>query len=287
MKYILLTFSAAALLGLPACQQHPTTQTAAAPAAGVAAAARPVAAAAPSLPPPLRALLASHDVAKLLEKAPDNTEVMNGFYGPDHYRVEFVLLSVRPDADNPALLHVRGMDRYKGTVTPFEGEVRLTRLEKQPPMTARDLALVREYGGEEENDSTAQALRGTFELREAPDRQGAGVITGAVAIDFRVDEQGQLQRYSQGERSPSERGGVTFEGTWRSNLTQKTQPVVWVADVFNYGPKLFDEFAIGGREPDFNPKYAKLGWDTYWENDEWWAEPNAATARAAASADSL
>jgi hypothetical protein len=32
------------------------------------------------------------------------------------------------------------------------------------------------------------------------------------------------------------------------------------------------DFNIGERGFMLNPKYAHLGWDKYWQNDEWWAD---------------
>ncbi|UOR06523.1 hypothetical protein MUN82_05365 [Hymenobacter aerilatus] len=279
MKQNLLLFSGALLLILGACKQQPTaTITAAVPAEAVATIAAPEldtmhVAAAQSRTPEMREFLAKHDVASLLQKEEDSHEVMNGFYGPDHYRVEFAMLSVVRDTKNPDLLHVRGKDRFKGAVTPFEGEIYLTKLQAQPLLTAEELAAIHEHGFDWENDPSAQSILGTFTLREDSNLKGAGVITGEVAIDFRKDENGQLILSAQGTHSPSEQGNVKFEGIWTSNTTHKKQPVVWVSNIFSYGPQIFKEFVIGERDPDFNPKYAKLGWDTYWENDEWWAEP--------------
>ena len=232
------------------------------------------------LEPELRAFLAQYDVAPLLQKEAESSEVMNGFYGPNLYRVEFAMLSVVRDANDVSLLHVRGKDRYKGVVTPFEGEIRLAHLREQPPLPPARPPLV--DTSDQENDPTAQSIFGTFELREAVDQKGAGVITGTVVIDFHLMNDNHLQLYVQGEDSPSALGQTKFEGIWKSNATQKKEDVVWVTDIFSFGSAIFDEFVIGERERDFNPKYAKLGWDTYWENEEWWAAPGPATARATA-----
>ena len=29
---------------------------------------------------------------------------------------------------------------------------------------------------------------------------------------------------------------------------------------------------IGARDAHINPRYARVGWNTYWQNDEWWVE---------------
>jgi len=31
-------------------------------------------------------------------------------------------------------------------------------------------------------------------------------------------------------------------------------------------------FGLGDRSGNINRKYARVGWDTYWKNEEWWVE---------------
>ena len=44
------------------------------------------------------------------------------------------------------------------------------------------------------------------------------------------------------------------------------------SDIFLLSPSLIKDFGIGDRGAQVNPKYAKLGWNELWENDEWWAD---------------
>jgi hypothetical protein len=57
-----------------------------------------------------------------------------------------------------------------------------------------------------------------------------------------------------------------------------------VQNIFYFQQDIFRDFIIGERDMDFNPKYAKLGWNSYWENEEWWAEPGKVTAKEAETA---
>jgi hypothetical protein len=43
---------------------------------------------------------------------------------------------------------------------------------------------------------------------------------------------------------------------------------VWVRDIIGYSPNILGDLVVGEREFHINPKYAKLGWNEYWTNDE-------------------
>ena len=297
------------VLAASACQQQaPTNQLTVsepAPAAQVAAAAAPAPGATPARnlsvadplnpAPAVRAALRSYDFSRLLQTVhPDAaadltfaSHAQNGFYGPDHYRIEMALTDVRRDEREPGLYHVRGKSRYKKIITPFAGTVRFTQLIDQPGFSERDQAELTASGVAEEELPTVVAQQpnyftalGTFELAEDSTHRGAGTYRGQVALDYFVDQEtGDLfiesldQRNSR-HRTGTQGGGVKYEGTWTSQTTGKTNPVVWVDNIFGYAPEphIFNDFLIGERDVDFNPKYAKLGWNHYWENDEWWAE---------------
>jgi hypothetical protein len=80
-----------------------------------------------------------------------------------------------------------------------------------------------------------------------------------------------LFNYAQTEHTPSLGAGVLYTGTWTSNAGQ-VKPATWVVNILSYvGPQVFSDFIIGERDRDINPKYARLGWNGYWENEEWWS----------------
>jgi hypothetical protein len=281
----LVALCAAVLAG---CQQKPTITAAtatAAPVATTAAAspAEPVAApVAPALSAEEQKFFREFDLSPLLAKDPDNSEVMNGFYGPDHYRIEFALLEVRRDPADPTHYFVKGKNRFKKSVTPFSGDLLFRQIggqallkkapEGYPAQQAREyLASV--------NETTAYSALGTFTLREDTGYKGAGVFQGEVVVDFAVDEQGGLTPYTRNNKQNARGGGALFEGSWTSAETRQPKPVLWVQNIFYFQQDIFRDFIIGERDMDFNPKYAKLGWDSYWENEEWWAEPSQVTAK--------
>jgi hypothetical protein len=122
---------------------------------------------------------------------------------------------------------------------------------------------------------------GRFVLREDSTRKNAGVFQGSAALDVYLHPKRGLQLISRSGRTLTRNGEAKFEGTWTPYGAASPKPVVWVENIFGYGPQVFNNFTIGERDPDFNPKYAKLGWNTYWTNDEWWTESYRDTARSA------
>ncbi|WP_426491742.1 hypothetical protein [Hymenobacter sp. 102] len=234
----------------------------------------------PTLSAEERKFFAEYDLSSLIAKEPDDHEVMNGFYGPDHYRIEFALLEVRRDPANPAHYFVKGKNRFKKAVTPFEGDILFTQLGGQTPLTKAPEYYPAKDGKEylaEVNAVNAYSSLGTFTLREEASYKGAGVFKGEVLVDFAVGDGGEIRPYCRDDKQNTRGGYVVFDGTWTNSETKQQKPVLWVQNIFEYQQDILRNFLIGERDPDFNPKYAKLGWDTYWQNEEWWAEPGQLT----------
>ena len=213
-------------------------------------------------------LLKRYNLASVLQTLhdgePGQTEAMNGFYGPDHYRMEMVLTKVTRDPANFNRYLVEGKDRYKGIVTPLTGTIDLTRV-----WTRQD-SVEKERGKWEL--VIAYAALGSYELREDPTTKGAGVFRGKVAADITPNDKGEMVSAFVSD-SPTKNGSITYEGTWTSLVTGQQKAATWVENIMEYqGLKIMDDLFIGERDPSINPKYAKLGWNKYWENDEWWVE---------------
>lgn len=219
------------------------------------------------------AFLRRYDLTDLLQNRVGQPEgqvqAMNGFYGPDHYRLEVALLHLARDPQHPNHYLVQGKDRYKGIITSLTGSLTLTQVQ------VREQKATNSDGKPEV--IKAYAVRGAYELREDPATRGAGVFRGRVAVDMMLYD----GRPSAGSFADSlSKGGLTtFDGTWTSLATGQRKPATWVANLFNYrGPQIASDFFIGERDPSINPKYAKLGWNKFWENDEWWVESPGALA---------
>lgn len=275
MKKYLLALPA---LAIAACQQHSGPAAGAAPPAApqaVAVSQRPARPAQLTVAAPAdtAAFLRRYDLAAILQNRVGQPEgqvqAMNGFYGPDHYRLEVALTTLERDPQYPNHYLVRGKDRYKGVVTPLTGSVTLTRVQVHKFMaTDADGKPV---------PTASYAVLGTYELREDPATRGAGIFRGQVAVDMSLYEEKPV---SESTSDSVSRGGMTtYSGTWTSLATRQQKAAIWVANLFTYrGPQIASDFFIGERDPSINPKYAKLGWNKYWENDEWWVDLPGAVA---------
>lgn len=279
MRPVYLAAACAALL--TGCQQKPAVQIAAAVASTPTVPTRSQPAA-PVADEPLtaeeRQFLAQYNLTSLLqmqEKA--GYELMNGFFGPDHYRIEFAMLEVKQDPDDPTHYLLRGQNRFKQRITPFTGDLTINQLRSQPQVEISK-GESNEYG-QQLNRQNMYCAIGTFRLREASGQPGSGTFEGRAVIDFRVDEEGQLSLDSRNEEVGTMGGEVLLEGYWTSTATRQRKAITLVRNIIHYNQDIFEEFTIGERDPDFNPKYARLGWDTYWQNEEWWAEPGQLTAQ--------
>jgi hypothetical protein len=270
-----------------ACQQAPPTQAVAASTSTAAA-------------PPMRTVdlsstvpqfLAQHNLARLLQTVTDiksdgGPHIYNGFFGPSHRRIEVVFTQVSRDEDRPNVYYIQGKNRYKGLITPFAGTLVLTQLVEQPHYSKKELAGAGDsnlnvYFDPALDKEKMYTAVGRFVLREDSTRKNAGVFQGSAALDVYLNPTRGLQLSSRSGRTLTRNGEAKFEGTWTPYGAASPKPVVWVENIFGYGPQVFNNFTIGERDPDFNPKYAKLGWNTYWTNDEWWTESYRDTARSA------
>ncbi len=193
---------------------------------------------------------------------------LEGYYGPDNYRMSFYYDRVRQDARQPNVFHVWGRDRYKKTITPFTATLTVTRLAPVPDTVGMTYAMpkpVRAY--------TAFA---TFVLREATTAKGAGHCQGRAALDFYLDQQGRAEQLPFdagviGLGNPTKSSGLLFQGTWQDNQTGRQQPVAWANFYWVILPKSLEKLGLGMRMEEVNPKLARYGWNTIMENDEWWA----------------
>lgn len=278
-----------------ACQhQAPPTQAAVAPTMAVAPANTVSTTSDGKLTPAIRELLQRCDFSPLLQTVDTGaagyaSHVQNGFFGSNHYRIEIVMTEVRRDSAHPAVYYLRGKDRYQGVITPFAGTVTLTHLFSQPRYSARQIAEVKaEFGQELRNEADMYSALGDFELREDKTRRGSGVFRGRLAIDWALQKDGSVELAMRNGQAASQGGEIKYEGRWTSAATHRTHPVVWVENLVSYveSQHVLDEFNIGEREVVINPKYAHLGWNTYWENDEWWADSSDAPQPQPATASS-
>lgn len=196
----------------------------------------------------------------------DNS-AMDGFYGPDNYRISFHIDSVLRDEHQVNVFHFRGRDRYKRTITPFTGTLTVTRLAPLPDTV----------GLEHSKGDRVYSAFASFVLREDSAAKGAGHCTGRAVLDFQVNAQNQavvagFDGIDAGWKNPTKGCGQIFKGTWQDNRTGRRQPVAWANYYGVIVPDVLAKMGLGERTDEVKPQLARYGWNTLMENDEWWAQ---------------
>lgn len=225
-----------------------------------------------------------HQLTAVLQTATGSQSdyALNGFRGTTRYRTEVVVQQARQDVHNPAVYYLVGLSRTKGRIMPFEGQVTMETLSYEPLPTVADAAYVKEWSmavlpvGSVVNYNSEPVARyaagGTVVLRELSKTSVSHIFTGKLVVELALTKAGKVRTSNPFLHGPSQGGGLKYEGSWVPGRGGRPQPAVWVSSIIGYSPNIFADLTIGEREFDFNPKYAKLGWNTYWQNDEWWAD---------------
>ena len=258
MRYFLLLAAPVLLVGAARSAapkiHHHTTAPLAAPGAVLSNAAR-------------TALLARAQLGRLWQhQASSGTEdVLNGVFGYDGRRLEFVFLSVQADAKSPGRYLVAGKFRCYGDVTPFRGRVEVQQVQRLPAGAA----------GQEEGAASAArpgyCATGSFALQATSAHGLGGRFDGRLAIDFQLSGNGRAVLVDYTSNALTRNGGLLFDGEWRDGADGDPVPAVWKQGMAVVH-QVLTRFRIGDRDAHLNPRYARVGWNTYWQNDEWWAE---------------
>lgn len=193
---------------------------------------------------------------------------VNGFYGEDRYRIEFLFTEVKQDEQDPTLYYIKGKNRHKKVISLFEGKMKLTQLRsfKDPNMDAEEVS--------EMGIKDRYAVEGLFELQETDKANPySGVFKGTMKMEFSLAEDGVAGLWYYSNQLPSGGAGYRFDGNWTSyTQPNMVKPVIWAADIFRIGNDILKDFSVGERDVEINESYRKLGWDNFWENDEWWTK---------------
>ncbi|RSK43651.1 hypothetical protein EI293_12275 [Hymenobacter perfusus] len=237
----------------------------------------------------LTRFLQRYAVAPLLQSVRNSQEVTpyNGFFGSDRHRIEVVLLRVRPDAAQPRRLLVTGKSRFKGEIKDLQGFIELTALQRQPALnkaeqayekhleSMRMVTVVRLPGAAKAVGH--YTLTGHFDWQEVA---GTGRFAGRAVLDIATTDRQGLWSGSLRKTAGARGADLLFDGQWTNGPSGPAKPFILVENVTGFAEHVLEDFEVGERDIVINPKYARLGWDSYWENDEWWAEPMKSTARA-------
>ena len=192
---------------------------------------------------------------------------MEGFYGPNHYRISVYFDQVFRDSLRADSFVVCGRDRYRKVITPFCGSITV-----QSIVWAK-LDVDNNY---QPTDSVRTfVVRAMYKFIEDPATKGAGTYQGEALLDAYEDQDGQLRLadISGTGYNPTDGGGVLFRGDWTDRLTGRRRPAAWAASLEAVAPQpVIEAQQAGGRIGDVDPVLARLGWNEFWENDEWWAQ---------------
>jgi hypothetical protein len=291
-----------AMTGTACQQQAPSTQqliTAIAAKTSVAVESAPAKpelpvlfTAADTLTQPMRQLLRQYDLSALWQGDVDERRehpTLDGFFGADHYRFSLVFTQVRRDAQQPEVYHVQGKCRYRKNIRSFTGLLTVRQI--------ADLDATWDYEDFMPNQ-TDSLPSDTVETRYTKARSQSHPYSLRVQLQFQEETnpnsglfegEGILNMYINSNKhvgyvvAPSYtadlpgRGSAIFMRGKRFNVTTKQlKNFVVASDVFAAAPDIYKDFGVGDRGGQINPRYARLGWNEAWENDEWWAdEPTA------------
>ena len=213
--------------------------------------------------------------------------VLEGFFGPDHYRFVMVFSQATRDKVHPEVYHVSGKCHYRKNIRSFTGTLTLRRIEDADVFySPSDDIFAAEYAASLDPDSTNERLiRASAQLHiysawarlqlteEAT--ENSGKFEGEAVLNFYVNDKkrvGYASAPSLLDGEPARGSGLLLRGIRRNRTTQQLKKFVVADDVFAAAPDVYKDFGIGDRGYEINPKYAKLGWNEAWANDEWWAD---------------
>ncbi|GAA4365446.1 hypothetical protein GCM10023185_35710 [Hymenobacter saemangeumensis] len=191
-------------------------------------------------------------------------KVHNGFFGYSYQRLEMVFTSVQRDAKSPNIYHVQGKNRRYKIVRAFSGTITLNEVhpyDKSKPS----------YGAEK--GEQAYTATGKFVLREEARRgdDAYGTFSGDLAVDFSRRTKGGLQLNTYTANNQTRNGGFLMDGMWKDAATGAEVDVL-IKNGMAVTRQVIHDFKVGDRMMHTSRKYTRVGWDTYWGNEEWWAE---------------
>ena len=287
MKNLIWPYALA--LAATACQQQAPPAQAVAPVEAHSAAAAPAPARAPNLPPlfaaadtltaPMRELLRQHNLAALWQNDTEERRsqpAMEGFFGPDHYRFALVFNEVRRDEQHPELYHVRGKCRYRRNIRPFSGTLVVRQIKELPDEHFLESEGLSGEGVPAALTGKTYTARARLQLLEKQ-AENSGVFEGEAVLDFYItpaQKQGYVTSLTGGvdETTPTRGSGLLVRGKRLNVSTKQVKSFVVAGSAIAAAPDVYKDFAFGDRSEQINPKYAKLGWDELWANDEWWVD---------------
>jgi hypothetical protein len=236
-------------------------------------------------------LLSNVDMDALISSFRSGDVVYNGFLGNNYYRVELYIKTVLSDSTNPFLLKVSGKSRYKKNILPFTGTIDIAQVYTYKDKSFGYQSFLRKKKGKGQSfkgDTTMlfYHARGAFTFAEDKSAKGSGVYSGNLFMDFGKDKpSGFLDEGSPddgykvkfGTENNTRKAGILMEGQWQNYAHTIAKHVIASKDLFMFANDILQDFSYGKREIEINQKYHALGWDNYWDGEEWWNDGKEST----------
>ncbi|MCB2408632.1 hypothetical protein [Hymenobacter lucidus] len=200
-------------------------------------------------------LLRRYDIASLWLLRPESP-VQNGFVGLQHQRLEVVFKRVRQNEQQPGLFHVQGLMRLRHQITPLRGTIHLQQ--------------IRRYGHRGYNNSQQPVYTAVGQFAFWSGAEKKKILSGTTAIDFSASPEKGCALHSDYASIARNSRLFAFEGYYEQ--AGKRQEALWAAELVLIGNEVLGDFTVGGRAVDINPKYARYGWNEYYDPEEWWDE---------------
>ena len=193
------------------------------------------------------------------DDAPDD-RVHNGFFGSNYRRLELVFTQMRRDAKTPGRYYVQGKDRRSQRVRAFSGTLTFETLEAGE---ASSKVLPQPYSSHRAVCACTSSPAATTPTA-APSAAPWPSILGATRTAAWLSTPAPPTRPPTTAVSCSKACGPTPSTGRKSTVLVKNGTAVTY--------QILSDFDIGDRGMQINPKYTRVGWDSYWDNAEWWAD---------------
>jgi hypothetical protein len=179
-----------------------------------------------------------------------------GFYGKNNEYIAYYITSAITDKTDKSLIHIKGFDKYKNTVTPMDGDFKI-----------ENVTLL----NTEDKTSKSYYINGHWIFNEATAAKNTGIFEGKFGIDATINDDKELYVASYLNNGKTKNNGLLLDGHWTNyNNPNDVKEVTFTANVHQLGNKIFKHFTYGEREETINPEYAKYGWSEEYLYEEWW-----------------
>jgi len=208
------------------------------------------------------------DLSKLLVNTDEFGEYsnnFNGFFGKDNYRIQIYFKKAWKDSLDSKKYHLLGMTNFKGNIDDFEGMIMIDSVFEfvDPIINYNEIYQI---------PVKTYEIRGKLSMKEDSLDKHAGAFAGTFLMDFSYDSNKTLDYWYYSPNTPVQGGGFKSKGTWKIYAGKLEKPYVFGRDFFMFANNILKDFSFGERDIEINKKYLHLGWDNFWENDEWWAK---------------